>query len=315
VDDSEPFRKALVALLAHFGYENVTPFDGAASAISYLNNQVGSHSLDVDVILMDLMMPEITGIEAIEQIQKNPQLRDIPIIVVSAQDEDTQVLQAFDSGATDFVNKPIRKLELRARVGSVLRLKEERDQRKAKEQELILLNERLMTLSRTDTLTGLSNRRAFSAIYEKEWERGLRGKSSLSVIMIDIDCFKRYNDHYGHVKGDQALAAVAKVIQENVNRPADVAVRYGGEEFLVLLPDTPYQGALSVARSIHQGVADLAIPHQESLVGGFLSISLGFYTGVPQDSESSESFITKADQNLYEAKKKGRNQVVSPKEN
>ncbi|MGE7959742.1 sensor domain-containing diguanylate cyclase [Pseudomonas sp. NPDC089530] len=167
----------------------------------------------------------------------------------------------------------------------------------------------LEVIATQDSLTGLANRRLFERALETEFGRGGRQASPLSLIMLDIDFFKRYNDTYGHVAGDQCLAEVAQVLRDCCQRKVDLAVRYGGEEFVVLLPDTEMQGALAMAEQIRRAVLEKNIPHTGSPFG-CVTLSLGCYCFVPSGQDSTEAFLEHADAALYQAKKSGRNQVA-----
>ena len=170
-------------------------------------------------------------------------------------------------------------------------------------------NRELEELSLLDSLTNIANRRSFQNHLESEWKRAIRYQSSLSLIMIDIDFFKNYNDHYGHVAGDQCLRLVAKALQEQVQRPGDLASRYGGEEFAVILPDTSLENADSLAETIREAVESLGIPHAWSSIAPVITLSLGVSSIIPDSLKISEILVTTADQALYQAKNNGRNRV------
>jgi PleD family two-component response regulator len=203
---------------------------------------------------MDIEMPEMDGIKGAKLLKAHKAMRDIPVVMVTTKRGSDALRKAFAAGAVDFINKPVNEVELLARVDSVLRLKRELDLRQARERELseanLLLkeaNERLEKLSRMDGLTGAPNRRYFNDNFHKEWLRCARDKKHLSIIMIDIDFFKKYNDAYGHLQGDECLKQVAGAISSAVRRPGDLFARYGGEEFVVMLPDTNVAGAKEVS--------------------------------------------------------------------
>jgi diguanylate cyclase (GGDEF)-like protein len=181
-------------------------------------------------------------------------------------------------------------------------------------EELKLANEQLIFLSVQDGLTGIANRRMFDSYMRKEWRRAMREQSPLSVVMLDVDFFKGYNDTYGHQQGDRCLVAVATALQQNVRRPADLAARYGGEEFVLVLPNTPAEGAMLLAERVREGVQALKIEHRASTVSPFVSVSLGVVTAVPSVNENGaglDAFLEAADQGLYLAKHQGRNRAVS----
>lgn len=182
---------------------------------------------------------------------------------------------------------------------------------KMKKLELALAkaNKKLRTLSVLDALTGLYNRRYFNESIVKEWRDSLRNKNPITAIMIDVDHFKKYNDHYGHLTGDKCLKKLANSFNACLNRPRDIVARYGGEEFIVLLPNTPAEGGLKIANSIIASIRKLKIPHEASTSGKIVSLSLGVITTVPSHSNSWEEFIEQADQLLYQSKQNGRDQL------
>ena len=173
-------------------------------------------------------------------------------------------------------------------------------------QELEQANQLLQIRSNTDCLTQISNRRYFDSMLEQEWNRGQRSKSELSIIMLDIDYFKRFNDHYGHVEGDSCLQELAQKLQASLTRAGDVVARYGGEEFVVLLPNTDKQAALTVAKHLQEAIASLAIPHAESSFG-IVTVSFGIASLIPSDLHSAVELVKFADSALYNAKLAGRN--------
>lgn len=169
-------------------------------------------------------------------------------------------------------------------------------------------NEKLKQISIRDGLTGIANRRLFDEFLEREWRRMSRMKSHLSLILADVDYFKRYNDMYGHQQGDNCLVAVASAIAAQVRRPADLAARYGGEEFAIILPDTDIEGASHVAEQIRRAVVDMRIAHEGCKTAEFITLSLGVNTIVPGPEDDMRTFVDEADQALYQAKRAGRNQ-------
>ncbi|TCS41783.1 sensor domain-containing diguanylate cyclase [Reinekea marinisedimentorum] len=177
--------------------------------------------------------------------------------------------------------------------------------------ELNKVRDELESLSLTDALTGLANRRCFNDVLEAECQRMRRLNAPISVIMIDVDFFKDFNDTYGHLAGDKCLKQVAAVIQSKLKRPQDLAARYGGEEFCCILPETEHAGATAIAMSIKDEIARLSIPHEGSAIGKYVTVSLGVATLVCDQAVHCETLVKLADERLYQAKKKGRNQVVS----
>jgi diguanylate cyclase (GGDEF)-like protein len=195
-------------------------------------------------------------------------------------------------------------------------LKRELDQRRARERELVevtdrlkRLNEKLQRLSMRDELTGVANRRYFNWLLGQEWARATREVLPLSLIVIDIDHFKDFNDHYGHLRGDECLAKVASVLHALARRPGDCMARFGGEEFVVLLAHTEIHGAAAVAERLRQGVEALALDHARSKTCDRVTISLGAACAIPSRTTSAESLLAAADEALYRAKADGRNCV------
>ncbi len=193
-------------------------------------------------------------------------------------------------------------------IGAVVSLKDITERKEA-EKQLKRLNEKLHLLSTTDGLTKLANRRKFDERMGLEWKRMFREKKPMALIMCDIDFFKFFNDTYGHQAGDDCLALVARAIDVNVKRPADLACRYGGEEFAVILPEASAEGAAHLAELIRKEVEALEIRHAGSKVSKYVTLSLGLSSTVPADRLAFESLIKEADKALYEAKERGRNQV------
>lgn len=173
--------------------------------------------------------------------------------------------------------------------------------------ELNSLSKKLGIASKIDALTGLFNRRYFNETYQKEWLSAARTKSSLAVIMIDIDFFKKYNDRYGHLQGDECLKAVATAIRSSILRPRDMVARFGGEEFVVLLPDTDTAGAEYIAGRIIAGIGKQGIPHSDSSVSDTVTVSIGIAASIPEKNDSSNKLLDMADKALYRAKLEGRN--------
>jgi diguanylate cyclase (GGDEF)-like protein len=176
--------------------------------------------------------------------------------------------------------------------------------------ELASANKELEHLSLKDTLTGLYNRRAFNQYFEREWDLARRNGTLISMLMIDVDDFKLFNDTYGHVAGDNCLIDIATVVQDSVNRPTDFVVRYGGEELACILPNTDIHGAKNIAQLIQQNIADLAIEHKASTVSENVTVSIGIASTIPVDGVTSIHLTKASDECLYEAKERGKNQIV-----
>lgn len=202
-------------------------------------------------------------------------------------------------------------LNEKGEIDSFLAISRDATQRKEKEKSLETANDFLKVLSSLDGLTGIPNRRYFEEALEKEWERNKTNETPLSAIMLDIDCFKLYNDTFGHLAGDDCLKQVASIIRDALKRPRDLAARYGGEEFIILLPETDKAGALVIAETIREAVRKQEIPHLSSEIDSFITVSAGYATIVPDAQFSPKDLIREADIALYQAKRNGKNKVCS----
>lgn len=249
-----------------------------------------------DLILLDANMPDMSGLEVCDAIKADPDLSAIPVIFITQQEGAEVELQCLEAGAVDFISKPPKAQLVQARVRNQLRLKQMSDQ--------LRLN------ANTDALTGAANRRQFDELFQREWDRARRSSESLSLLMVDIDHFKLFNDHHGHQQGDVCLKVVAQTMMSLVNRPADIVARFGGEEFVVLLPDTCESGARHVADMLVQGVAQRCIAHGASPTAAHVTVSVGGSTW-PAPAPGSRptqpaDLLGCADAALYEAKRAGR---------
>ncbi len=269
------------------------------------------------VILQDLVMPNVDGLALVRQFRANPATKDIPVIVLSTKEEPAIKREAFAAGANDYLVKLPDNIELIARIcyHSKSYLNQvQRDQAylalRHSQQQLQEKNLQLLRLSNQDGLTELSNRRYFNEYLEAQWKLAIRDKTPISLLMIDVDDFKRYNDTYGHLAGDDVLRQVANVMRQRFLRPTDLTARFGGEEFAVILPATPFPALQSLAESLRSGVQELAIAHRGSSIGEVLTISIGCTCAIPQADDNAMRWINRADRAMYQAKKYGKNQVV-----
>lgn len=318
VDDSIVTRTFLTDMLQEAGYKNVMLAGSMEEVFSRFCSDNGHSCTLVDLVLLDIHLPGQDGIEGCRVLKQTEQFRDVPVIIISGLKQLENLEPAFTAGATDYLTKPPKRLELEVRVSAALKLKFEMDRRKARERELQEIttrleeaNRQLQLLSTRDGLTGLANRHAGNDFITREWLRAIREQNHFSIIMVDIDCFKLYNDSYGHLAGDDCLKKVALALQTGMHRPADLLVRYGGEEFMALLPDTDSDGALIVAAAMQAAVASLQLPHGSSTVSPLVTVSIGVATACPNEEFPVERLIAAADQALYRAKHAGRNRICS----
>lgn len=250
-----------------------------------------------DLILLDIQMDGIDGYEVCRQLKEAPLTNTIPVIFVTGQDAVSDEEKGFKLGAVDFISKPFHPAIVRARVRTHMNLK--------------IKTDLLEQISMLDGLTGIPNRRFFDEQFQKEGSRALRESLPFSVIMMDIDHFKGYNDNYGHGAGDDCLQKVARALASALSRPADMVARYGGEEFVALLPNTNLEGASKVAEDLRSAVESLAILHEYSSTAKVVTLSLGVATLEANGDEKMLSELLKqADNVLYKAKEGGRNRFV-----
>ncbi|MFC6141641.1 diguanylate cyclase [Paraburkholderia silvatlantica] len=269
------------------------------------------------VILQDLVMPGTDGLTLVRGYRANEATRDVPIIVLSTKEEPAIKSAAFASGANDYLVKLPDSVELIARVKyhsrsyvNMLQRDEAYRALRRSQQELLRANLELRRLTHSDGLTGLSNRRYLDEFLSAEWKRAERERTEISLLMIDVDYFKPYNDTYGHVAGDNVLRSVATTIRREIRQPRDLVARFGGEEFAVVLPGTGSAGARLLAEKMRRDVAGLALPHVGSAVSEHLTISIGVATLTPAPGLAETALIEEADAALYRAKRDGRNRVA-----
>jgi two-component system chemotaxis family response regulator WspR len=281
-------------------------------------HQAVAHAVRIKptVILQDLVMPGLDGLSLVREYRSHPATKDIPIIVLSTKEDPLIKSAAFAAGANDYLVKLPDNIELVARIRYHSRSYMTLLQRDAayralrvSQQQLLDTNMVLQRLMNSDGLTGLSNRRHFDEYIELEWRRSLREQSQMSLLMIDVDYFKTFNDTFGHLEGDEALRKVATAIRDASARPSDLPARYGGEEFALVLPNTSPGGARLVAEKLRMTVQALKIPHISPTEGSSLTISIGLSTITPTAGSHCRELISAADKGLYLAKNNGRNQV------
>ena len=268
------------------------------------------------VILQDLVMPGTDGLTLVKSYRANAATRDVPIIVLSTKEESVIKSAAFAAGANDYLVKLPDSLELIARLKyhsrSYMNLVQRDEAYRAlrsSQQELLKANLELRRLTHLDGLTGLSNRRYLDEFLRAEWHRALREQTEISLLMIDVDYFKPYNDTYGHVAGDNVLRVMATTISRDISQSRDLVARFGGEEFAVVLPGAGAGSARLLAEKMRRDVAALGLPHKGSATSDHLTISVGVATLTPTPGMSETALIEAADVALYQAKHGGRNRV------
>ena len=274
-------------------------------------------SIKPTVILQDLVMPGVDGLTLVRRYRADPLTSDIPIIVLSTKDDANVKSEAFSAGANDYLVKLPDTIELIARLrhhSTTYLYRQQRDEAyralRESQRQLVEINLELQRLTNVDGLTGLSNRRSLNEYLESQWRLAVREQSEFSLLMIDVDNFKRYNDTYGHLAGDDVLKRIATAILATFRRPTDIAARFGGEEFIVLLSVTGAKSAQTLGDTLCKRVADLRIAHSESPPLKRVTVSIGGASTIPQHGGSALALIEIADKALYEAKRLGRNRIV-----
>lgn len=316
VDDRQENLLSLEALLLDESI-NIFKANSGEEALSLMIDN------DFSLVLMDVQMPSMDGFEVANLMRGMKKTRNIPIIFVTAISKDqSYIFKGYEAGAIDYIYKPIDSVILKSKVHVFLELFKQKKlyqiqaielENRVKELEFVKseleeANRILSHLSSHDGLTGILNRRSFDEIMTREWERCLENKEPMSLILIDVDFFKKYNDIYGHVSGDNCLRLIAKTVAKQTTRKFDYAARYGGEEFAIILPKTDEKEALKLAEVIRGKVKELGIEHRGSHLQE-ITVSLGIAKEHPTEDTSIEEFIYRADKALYKAKSNGRNLV------
>ncbi|MCL2478122.1 MAG: diguanylate cyclase [Treponema sp.] len=252
-----------------------------------------------DLILLDIMMPGMNGFDTLKILKESVETQNIPVIIITVENNDATEEKCFNLGAVDFISKPFSSVVVRARVKNQL--------------QIVNQFRTIERLGLIDPLTNIRNRRSFNDRLNTEWRRCLREKAPLSFLMIDVDKFKDYNDTYGHPQGDTLLKTLAMIFESSARRPADIIARLGGEEFGLLLPNTSLKPATEIAENIRESVEALRVLTADGRTDTKITISIGVAAIVPTEDLHAEDLICKADENLYMAKASGRNRVCSGK--
>ena len=249
-----------------------------------------------DVILLDVVMPDLDGYEVLRRLKEDARTSSICVVFITGLDTPEAEERGLSEGASDYVTKPFHPTVVKARV--------------ALHMQVVRQRRMLETLANIDGLTELPNRRQFDAVFAAEWARATRTGQPLSLALLDVDFFKRYNDSYGHAMGDHVLQLVARSLRKRVQRPADLAARYGGGGFLGGMPGTPPAGALGGGGALRPGLEGPGGPPKRSSAAICVTVSIGVACTTTDPVLTSEGLLQKADERLYRAKKSGRNRVV-----
>ncbi|MCX2979055.1 diguanylate cyclase [Candidatus Marimicrobium litorale] len=289
IEDDPSNRRIIAKTLSPF-YRVVMASDGSKGVLRAKKHRPS-------LILLDINLPDQSGFDVLKTLKKNEDTRDIPVLCLTAATTEKEEEKSLSLGAVDFIGKPIRPKIVLARIAIHIEIA---SQRKSLEK-----------LTQQDPLTGVNNRRSFDKALNDETRRARRSHEPLSLIMVDVDHFKKFNDNYGHQKGDEALRLVATALAKEASRAGDLCARYGGEEFTILLPRTTIEAVQFIAENCRNAIASLAIPHAHSESAECVTASLGCATWQPSGEADAPvpNLVGLADKALYAAKEKGRNQI------
>lgn len=302
-DDTKSMRM-LIAMTVQQAGHNVIEAENGAEAIAACKEH------NIDLIVMDAEMPVLDGFDATKAIREYMDDDWIPLIFLSVHSEDDYIQRALDCGADVYLRKPINSVELQGQIKALSRIAAMREKLSELNQELQTVNRVLESQAKVDGLTQIANRRTFDERIKIELARGYRNKVPLTLMLCDIDCFKQYNDTYGHLAGDTCLKKVAKTIESKFNRATDLVARYGGEEFVILLPESEEDISYKMGNDMLDLIRDLRIPHKASRAAKYITISAGLVTLRGEDNVTPAQAIEAADGALYKAKETGRDQVI-----
>ncbi len=302
VDDEPNNRLLLKAYLASENY-HVKPAKTGEEAIAIVSET------PPDAIILDVMLPNMSGYEVCRWLKKSEKTRYIPVIMATALRGNDERIRGVEAGADDFITKPYNRFELTTRIRSLLRISKLHKELEQKIAELEQTKHSLQKMAVTDELTQLYNYRAFRHQLHLEISRSKRFKMPLSVLMMDIDYFKLYNDRFGHPAGDQLLTQFARILNSNI-REVDFLARYGGEEFVLLLPGTDKKSGKIVAEKLRKQIENASFPYASGMPEKAVTMSVGIST-YPDDTSNEERLVNLADNALYQAKNNGRNRSVA----
>ncbi|WP_045858352.1 response regulator [Teredinibacter purpureus] len=296
VEDSPTLRHATCTYIRKAGHDPVVAKCGE-EALQIVDKN------PIDLIIMDVEMPGLDGFETTRLIREWLGSHWVPIIFVTAHNQEESLREGIEAGGDDYLIKPVSSVILSAKIRAMERIVDMRN-------KLNQANEELTFLSEKDSLSGLYNRRTFDMKAEEHWKLATRSQEPVSLLLLDIDHFKLYNDEYGHQSGDECIRLISTALRRCLNRPGDIVARYGGEEFIALLPNTPEAGALHVAEHVRKTIEALHIKHRGSRESDRVTVSVGLSLANFTTGTSLSHQISLADKALYKSKRRGRNQVT-----
>ncbi|MGR5094427.1 GGDEF domain-containing protein [Vibrio maritimus] len=308
VDDAQLERMQLQIRLKQLGHEVEVAASGREALALY-------PTFDPELVLLDISMPEMDGFEVAAEIRQRYKADWIPIIFLSSHDEPEMIAKAIDAGGDDYLVKPVNKIVLQSKLIAMQRIAQMRRELKQASSQLEEANRALQHQANEDGLTKLFNRRYMDDKLTELIQWHGRHQMPLSVILMDVDHFKAYNDNYGHTEGDQCLINIAQFLDVMFIRSGEYVGRYGGEEFVILLSKSDVHEAEENAARVKDGIVSLNIPHEFSQTSDRVTLSLGVYSTIPNGNESLSELYESADKLLYQAKRSGRNRYVSQLEN
>lgn len=303
VDDAQLERMQLQIRLKQLGHEVEVAASGREALALY-------PTFDPELVLLDISMPEMDGFEVASEIRQRYEADWIPIIFLSSHDEPEMIAKAIEAGGDDYLVKPVNKIVLQSKLIAMQRIAHMRRELKQASSQLEEANRALQHQANEDGLTKLFNRRYMDEKLTELIQWHGRHQMPLSVILMDVDHFKAFNDNYGHTEGDQCLINIAQFLDVMFIRSGEYVGRYGGEEFVILLSRSDIAEAEENAARVKDGIVDLNIPHGFSQTSDRVTLSLGVCSTIPTGTESINELYESADKLLYQAKRSGRNRYV-----